>query len=363
MLRVFGATPGGQRACLHLHGLTPYFYVRYDRELPQARAHAPPPRAALTRACPLAGRARRGALRAPAGAGAGERAAALRGRAPRAAAPPPRLRRHAAQGAPLLRLPRGRRALRARRPSQPGRGDARRSAAAAKGGARQSFRRPRGARAVHPAGHDGPQRRGNGAAGAAGAARAVQRRAARRAALPPAHSGAVRPGRERRGGADIRRCGCGADTRGRQRRERWHARTAGAPLFCSYQRAFCEHANASRAQVWTRACAASGRALCSRGVARQTTCELEADALFVDVLNRNEVLRVPLADATPDMQLMQSLAPLWAEERLRAAAAGLPLPRRCSSPERAPHAAEADAVQRARAGIRCGSARFVCERR
>jgi DNA polymerase zeta len=113
------------------------------------------------------------------------------------------------------------------------------------------------------------------------------------------------------------------------------------------------------AQVWTRACAASGRALCNRGMARQTTCELEADALFVDVLNRAEVLRVPLADATPDMQLMQSLAPLWAEERLRAAAAGLPLPRRGSSPERAPHAAESDAVQRARAAIRCGAAR--CE--
>ena len=38
MLRIFGATPGGQRACLHLHGATPYFYVRYESDFPQARA-------------------------------------------------------------------------------------------------------------------------------------------------------------------------------------------------------------------------------------------------------------------------------------------------------------------------------------
>ena len=138
--------------------------------------------------------------------------------------------------------------------------------------------------------------------------------------------------------------------------------TPGPQVRLSFARYRCAllHAHASGAQMWTRACAASGHALCSQGVARQTTCELEADALFVDVLNRAEVLRVPLADATPDMQLMQSLAPLWAEERLRAAAAGLPPPRRGSSPERAPHATESDAVQRARAAIRCGAARCEC---
>jgi hypothetical protein len=37
VVRVFGATPGGQRACLHIHGAFPYFYVAYDDDLPQAR--------------------------------------------------------------------------------------------------------------------------------------------------------------------------------------------------------------------------------------------------------------------------------------------------------------------------------------
>ena len=38
VLRVFGATPGGQRVCLHVHRIVPYFFVRYDESLPQARA-------------------------------------------------------------------------------------------------------------------------------------------------------------------------------------------------------------------------------------------------------------------------------------------------------------------------------------
>ena len=110
-------------------------------------------------------------------------------------------------------------------------------------------------------------------------------------------------------------------------------------------------------QMWTRACAQAGRAQCSAAVARQTTCELEADALAMDVLNRSDALRVPLDRATPDMQLVQSMAPLWAEEKLRAAAAGLPQPRRATSPERAPPGAESEAVQHARAALRCCTAR------
>ena len=73
----------------------------------------------------------------------------------------------------------------------------------------------------------------------------------------------------------------------------------------------------------------------------------------MDVLNRSDALRVPLDRATPDMQLVQSLAPLWAEEKLRAAAAGLPPPRRATSPERAPPGAESETVQHARAALRC----------
>ena len=35
MVRVFGETPGGQKACLHLHRAFPYFYVPYDDDLPR----------------------------------------------------------------------------------------------------------------------------------------------------------------------------------------------------------------------------------------------------------------------------------------------------------------------------------------
>jgi hypothetical protein len=77
----------------------------------------------------------------------------------------------------------------------------------------------------------------------------------------------------------------------------------------------------------------------------------------MDVLSRSEALRVPLDQATSDMQLVQSLAPLWAEEKVRAAAAGLLPPRRATSPERAPPGAESEAVQHARAALRCCTAR------
>jgi len=34
VIRVYGCTPGGQKICLHVHHVYPYFYVRYDDDLP-----------------------------------------------------------------------------------------------------------------------------------------------------------------------------------------------------------------------------------------------------------------------------------------------------------------------------------------
>lgn len=40
MLRVWGATPAGQRACMWVHGVYPYVYVPYGLERKRTRGEA-----------------------------------------------------------------------------------------------------------------------------------------------------------------------------------------------------------------------------------------------------------------------------------------------------------------------------------
>jgi hypothetical protein len=91
-----------------------------------------------------------------------------------------------------------------------------------------------------------------------------------------------------------------------------------------------------------------------------TTCELEADAAVEDVLNRGEVVRMPLERASAELQLVQSLGPLWVEERRRAGAAGAPLPARRASPERAPRQEDVKA-QLERQALRCALCGCGCK--
>jgi hypothetical protein len=52
------------------------------------------------------------------------------------------------------------------------------------------------------------------------------------------------------------------------------------------------------------------------------------------VLNRHEALQVPLAQASPDMQLVNSLEPMWQQERWRLGGSSIPPPP--ASPPRRP---------------------------
>eukprot|EP00850_Spirogloea_muscicola_P013421 SM000091S24579 [mRNA] locus=s91:158707:170125:- [translate_table: standard] len=63
----------------------------------------------------------------------------------------------------------------------------------------------------------------------------------------------------------------------------------------------------------------SGKAAASRFdiPARQSCCELEADGNVEDILNRRELLSVPLEQAGPEIKLVQSLIPIWEDEMRR----------------------------------------------
>ncbi|KAL3678075.1 hypothetical protein R1sor_021031 [Riccia sorocarpa] len=61
----------------------------------------------------------------------------------------------------------------------------------------------------------------------------------------------------------------------------------------------------------------------SKGLySRQSTCELEADASVEDILNRGELLFLPLHQAGPEIKMVQSLTPMWEEERARSGEGG-----------------------------------------
>eukprot|EP00892_Ulva_mutabilis_P005116 jgi/Ulvmu1/2977/UM015_0017.1 len=66
----------------------------------------------------------------------------------------------------------------------------------------------------------------------------------------------------------------------------------------------------------------------------QSTCELEADCVAPDILNRRHAVRSRLADAAPDDRLVESLALIWQEERDRRGGSALPPPP--ASPQRQP---------------------------
>ena len=67
MLRIFGETPGGQKACLHIHRLFPYLYVPYDDDLPRGADGATAFLRGLAEALDAKDRARCGALAPPEG--------------------------------------------------------------------------------------------------------------------------------------------------------------------------------------------------------------------------------------------------------------------------------------------------------
>ncbi|KAL6779570.1 POLZ1 [Auxenochlorella protothecoides x Auxenochlorella symbiontica] len=80
---------------------------------------------------------------------------------------------------------------------------------------------------------------------------------------------------------------------------------------------------------------------------RQTVCELELDAVVDAICNRHELVRVPLAQVPSEKRMVESLASMWAEESERSGGA---VPRAPPSPPRHP-ASLCEAVAATRAGF------------
>ncbi|KAK9818869.1 hypothetical protein WJX74_003598 [Apatococcus lobatus] len=55
----------------------------------------------------------------------------------------------------------------------------------------------------------------------------------------------------------------------------------------------------------------------ARPMDKQSCCLLEVDASVEDILNRGELMRRPLEEAGQDVQMVESLGPMWDEEKLR----------------------------------------------
>ncbi|CAK9870824.1 unnamed protein product [Sphagnum jensenii] len=78
----------------------------------------------------------------------------------------------------------------------------------------------------------------------------------------------------------------------------------------------------SQAQVWVGATVPShwqwpGHYASGGPFARHSTCALEADASIEEILNRRELLFMPLQQVGSAIKMVQSLTPMWEEERVR----------------------------------------------
>eukprot|EP00898_Chlorokybus_atmophyticus_P008072 jgi/Chlat1/8266/Chrsp78S07693 len=110
----------------------------------------------------------------------------------------------------------------------------------------------------------------------------------------------------------------------------------------------------ARSSLWTQRTAPAdwqwGGGNGQRPPERQTYCELEADGCAEDILNGQDSHHVDLNVAPDDLKMVQSLAPIWEEERLRGHSmpdAVSSLPPRPKSPVRTPHPFKEDAGVRA----------------